>query len=240
MERLSSLRGADVISADQEKIGSVEEIFVDEETGQPEWIGLGTGMFRSKRVLVPVQGAEFGEDAVIVPYSKDQVKDTPDIDGDHVSQEAEQGLYAHYGLDYSERRSGSGLPEGEASGATGTVDETEVVRSEEELQVGKRESEAGRVRLHKWVETEPVEMNVDLKQETARVTRETIDQPVSDAEIAEDDVEVALHREEAVVQKQAVAKERVGLEKDVETERETVRDELRKERVEVEGENVER
>ena len=44
-----------------------------------------------------------------------------------------------------------------------------------------------------------------------------------------------LHREKPVVQKRAVAKERVGLEKDVQTEKQTVKDELKKERVEVEG-----
>jgi hypothetical protein len=51
----------------------------------------------------------------------------------------------------------------------------------------------------------------------------------------EEEVEMPLHRQKAVVQKQAVAKERVGLEKDVQTETQTVADELKKERVEVEG-----
>ena len=235
MENLRSAQGMPVHSTEGEKLGSVEEIFIDEETGEPEWIGLGTGFFGTKRVLVPVKGAELREDAVYVPYSKEQVKDTPDIDSDQISQETEGELYAHYGLDYSERRSGSGLPEGGPQKQRGTTGEEEVVRTEEELQVGKRETEAGRARLRKWVETEPVEADVELKRERARVTREPVDQPVSDAEIGEQDVEVPLREEEAVVQKQAVAKERVGLEKDVETDRETVSDELRKERVEVEG-----
>ena len=113
--------------------------------------------------------------------------------------------------------------------------EATVTRSEEELRVGKEASMAGRARLRKWVETEPVEMDVELRRETARVTREQIDQPVGDAQIGDDEVEVELREELPVVQKQAVAKERVGLETDVETERATVSDQVRKERVEVEG-----
>src|ERR687893_352101 len=101
MDELMQARGQGVYSSEGEKIGSVEEIFVDEQTGQPEWIGLGTGMFGSKRVLVPVEGAQQSSQGFEVPYTKDQVKQTPDIDSDEISQETEARLYSHYGLDYS-------------------------------------------------------------------------------------------------------------------------------------------
>jgi uncharacterized protein (TIGR02271 family) len=233
MQELGEMRGLPVYASDGDKIGQVDEIFYDEETNRPEWIGIGTGFLGTKRVLVPVEGADYSQDGLTVRYSKEQVKDSPDIDSDELSQETEQELYSYYGLGYSERRSGTGLPEGGRE----RVDEAEtsVTRSEEELAVGTRDVEAGRARLRKWVETEPVEMDVELKRETARVTREPIDRAVSDAEIGEEEVAVELREEEAVVQKQAVAKERVGLERDVETTTETVSDEVRKERVEVEG-----
>jgi uncharacterized protein (TIGR02271 family) len=239
------MRGTTVYSSEGEKIGSVDEIFVDQETGEPEWIGLGTGFFGTIRVLVPVAGASVAEDRITVPYSKDQVKDTPEIDADEISQDTEAQLYSHYGLGYSERRSDTGLPQrGPTSGPedealdadlVARAGESSVTRSEEQLRVGKRDVEAGRARLHKWVETEPVETDVELRRETARVEREPIDQPVSGAEIGEEEIEVPMRAEEPVVQKEAVAKERVSLETDVETERELVSDEVRKERVEVEG-----
>ena len=239
MDRLSQARGETVYSSDGEKIGSVDEIFYDYDTNQPEWVGVGTGIFGKKRALVPVEGADLRADGFYVPYTKDQVKSSPDIDADEISQETEQSLYSHYGLGYSERRSASGLPQG-AGGTTvegvGTVErEGGVTRAEEELRVGKRETEAGRARLRKWVETEPVSADVELERETARVTREPVDQPASGADIGEQEVEVPLREEQPVVQKETVAKERIGLEKDVETERQTVGDEVRKERVEVEG-----
>jgi uncharacterized protein (TIGR02271 family) len=245
IDDLQAARGEPVYSSDGEKIGSVEEIYVDEETGRPEWIGLGTGFFGKKRVLVPVEGAERTGDGFTVPYSKEQVEDTPDIDSDEISQETEQLLYAQYGLGYSERRSETGLPEGAPGTAVGAerrgaADEAELVRTEEELKIGKRGVEAGRVRLRKWVETEPVETDVELRRERVRVEREPIDQPASGAEIGEQEVEVPVHEEEAVVQKETVAKERISLEKDVETERETVGDEVRKERVDIEGDDVTR
>ena len=234
---LQSARGQTIYGADGDKIGSLEELFVDEQTGKPEWLGVGTGMLGTKRVLVPITGMTPSDGGFRVPYSKDQVKETPDIDDDEISQETEAQLYAHYGLDYSEDRSDTGLPAGGRPQAT-TSEDAAVVRSEEELSVGKRDVARGRARLHKWVETEPVSANVELRQEMARVTREPIDQPVSGVEIGEQEIEVELRGEEAMVQKQTVAKERISLEKDVTTERETVSDEVRREHVEVEADGA--
>jgi uncharacterized protein (TIGR02271 family) len=244
IERLSQARGTTVYAQDGEKIGSVEEIFQDYETRQPEWIGIGTGFFGTKRVLVPVQGAELRDDGLYVPYTKDQVKDAPDIDADEIDETTEQALYSHYGLSYSERRSSTTLPAG-MPGTMGAEDEADtqregmVTRHEEELHVGKRDVEAGRARVRKWVESEPQEVDVALRRETARVTREPVDRPASEGEIGEEEIDVPLRGEEAVVEKQTVAKERVGLERDVETERETVGGEIRKEQIDVEG-DVER
>lgn len=219
MDQLQGMRGAPVYDASGDQIGKVEEIFVDDSSQRPEWIGLGTGFFGTKRVLVPVETASRHEDGLSVPYEKDHVKGAPDLDEDHIDPATERDLYAYYGL------AGGGDVSGDQS----------VTRHEEELAVGKQEVQEGRARLHKWVETEPVAMDVELQHETARVTRQPVDEPVGDAELGEESVDVPLKGERAVVQKQAVAKERVGLETDVETERETIQDEVRKERVEVEG-----
>jgi uncharacterized protein (TIGR02271 family) len=237
MDRVAELRGAPVYAEDGGQIGEVEEIFLDDQTRKPEWIGIGTGFLGTKRVLVPVENAQIDGNAFRVPYSKDQVSKSPDIDGDEISQSLEAELYSYYGLEYSEQRSDSGLPEGGApAGADmGDMDEDlSVTRSEEELAVGKRGVETGRVRLRKYVETEPVEMDVALRRETAQVRTEEINQPVSGVELGEQEIEVPLHGEEAVVEKQTVARERVTVDKDVQTEHQTVADEVRKERVEVE------
>jgi uncharacterized protein (TIGR02271 family) len=238
LDELSAIRGAPVYAADDEKIGKVEEIFLDDDTQRPEWIGIGSGVFKSKHVLVPVAGAEVIPDGVRVPYPKDQIGATPDIDADHIDQQTEQALYSHYGFEYGERRSDSGLPEGAPT--AGASEQGEVTRSEEELTLGKERVSAGTVRLRKWVETEPVSTEVSLQKERARVEREPINEPVSDSAIGEEEVEVPLTAEQAVVDKQTVAKERISLDKDVTTDTETVSDELRKEQIDLDGENVRR
>ena len=113
------MRGSAVYDRDGDKIGSVDEIFYDEQTGKPEWIGIGTGFFGTKRVLVPVVGARATDEGINVRYSKDQVKDSPDIDSDEISEETELALYSHYGLEASKRRSDTLLPTGERETSRG-------------------------------------------------------------------------------------------------------------------------
>ena len=230
-EQASQLKGATVMDQDGDKVGSVEDIYLDRETDEPEWILVNTGLFGTKSTFIPLREARLEGGQIMVPYDKDHIKAAPKMDPDgELSQEEEQGLYSHYGLGYSEYRSDTGLPEGEPTTTTGG--ET-VTRAEEELRVGTRPVEAGGVRLRKWVETEPATAEVETRRETARVEREPINQPVGDAAIGEQEVEVPLQAEEPVVGKETVAKERVTVDKDVETRPETVTEEVRKEQVEV-------
>jgi hypothetical protein len=111
------LVGATLYSSDGEELGSVDEVFVDKDTNKPEWLALTSELFKATRRLVPVAGAEQWPDGIRVPYAADQVKATPEIEGREVSQEAERVLYSRYGLRYSERRSGTGLPERRESAA---------------------------------------------------------------------------------------------------------------------------
>jgi uncharacterized protein (TIGR02271 family) len=225
--RLDEMRGAPVYDSTGDKIGKVEEIFYDMQSRVPEWVGIGTGVFGTKRVLVPVEGAQVTEDGLLVAYDKEHVKDSPDIDDEEISAECEAELRAYYALQNGSSQS--------AASRAAVDEDPAITRSEEEIQVGKRSEQAGTARLRKWVETEPVALDVELRREVVRVTREPIDQPVADHDFSEQEIEVPLHQEKPVVQKQAVAKERVSLEKDVQSDTTRVEDELKKERVEVEG-----
>jgi uncharacterized protein (TIGR02271 family) len=115
-----------------------------------------------------------------------------------------------------------------------------MTRSEEELHVGTAKREAGRARLRKWVESEPVSTTVQTSHEEARIEREPITDANVDAatdgpELSEEEHEVTLHSEEPVVEKRTVPKERVRLTKDTHTDEAEVSDEVRKERIETEG-----
>ena len=115
-----------------------------------------------------------------------------------------------------------------------------MTRSEEELRVGTTERESGKARLRKYVVTEDVEKTVPVRREEVRVEREPItegnvDDATEGPAISEEEHEVTLHAEEAVVEKRAVPKERVRLDKDVVEEEEQVSETVSKEQIEVDG-----
>ena len=105
-------RGLNMVDRDGSKIGKVEDIFLDVETDQPEWALVHTGTFGSRATFVPIANARFDGDAVRVPFDKADVKGAPKAEpGTELSQDDEADLYRHYGMDYSEARSDTGLPE---------------------------------------------------------------------------------------------------------------------------------
>jgi uncharacterized protein (TIGR02271 family) len=116
-----------------------------------------------------------------------------------------------------------------------------MTRSEEELKIGKTQREAGRARLRKYVVTDEVTETVPVRREEVRVerepiTEENVDEAMAGPDISEEDHEVTLMEEEAVVEKRAVPKERVRLDKEAVTDEREVTAEVRKEQIEVEGE----
>jgi uncharacterized protein (TIGR02271 family) len=226
-------RGRTVIGSDGEEIGKLEEVYHDPASGQPEWALVNTGLFGTKSTFVPLAGASTTGGAIQIAYSKEQVKDAPAIEPDgELSVAEEEGVFAHYGLSSS----------GPAAEPTEPVSETDeaMTRSEEELAVGKRTRERGRVRLRKYVVIEQVEKTVPVRREEVRIEREPItegnvEEAVSGPAISEAEHEVVLHEEEPVIEKRVVPKERVRLAKDTRTEEEQVSEEIRKERIEAEG-----
>ena len=241
--------GRAMLDRDGNRIGTIDTIYLDDQTGQPEWAVVNTGLFGTKASFVPLaQASEAGGD-VRVPYDKQLVKDAPRIDADqHLSEAEERRLWRHYGLDYdatdrdvTARRHASGRgPVGRDTSGPRTDDA--MTRSEEELRVGTAQRERGRVRLRKYVTTEQVEQTVPVRREKARLEREPItdanlDAATSGPEISEEEHEVTLREEEPVVEKRVVPRERVRLDKDTVTGEERVAEEVRKEQVEVQDED---
>ncbi|MDT0274540.1 PRC and DUF2382 domain-containing protein [Blastococcus goldschmidtiae] len=266
-DTLDRVIGKDVYDESGQKIGSAGEVYLDDETGQPEWVTVRTGMFGTKESFVPIRDADLTNDGLRVPVSKDRVKDAPKIDTDgHLSPQEEQELYRYYGMgtgttgrtDRTESTTGmaSAGTAGMAAGGTtdtdtnrhgtvghdtsGPTTDDAMTRSEERLNVGTRSEETGRARLRKYVVNENVTETVPVAHEEVRVEREPItDGNVGNAmdgpAISEEEHEVTLHAERAVVEKEAVPVERVRLDKTTVTEQEQVSADLRKEEIEVDG-----
>ncbi len=235
-------RGHDLSDRHGQKIGSIEEIYLDAETRQPEWALVTTGLFGSKRSFVPIAEATTEGDEIRVPFDKDTVKDSPRMDPDgELSQREEADLYRHYGVQHSPAGSDAGTGE-DASGTgedvSGPNTDDAMTRSEEELHVGTAQRETGRARLRKYVVEDEVTQTVPVRREEVRIEREPItDATVGDAtsgpDISEEEHEVVLHEEEPVAEKRVVPKERVRMDTDVHTDEREVSETVRKERVDV-------
>lgn len=231
--------GADVVGSDGDKIGSLENVYTDADSGRPEWLGVKTGLFGTKETLVPIEGVQGDGEDLRVAYSKDQVKDAPNVDPEHgeVDRGDEGEIYEHYGLtrsarsedDDGGRAKGNPKTKGNAKGDDGAS----MTRSEEEMDVGTRKTEGGKVRLAKHVVTENVTTTVPVRKEVARIEREPITDGDGNGTIEEGEEEIVLSQEEVVTGKKVVEKERVRLAKDVETEEREVSGEVRKERIDI-------
>jgi uncharacterized protein (TIGR02271 family) len=264
LDTVQNWQGRTMVDPAGDKLGTIDAIYLDDDTGQPEWATVTTGLFGTKATFVPLAQAQAMGDSVQVPYDKQRVKDAPNMQADgQLSQGEEAELYRHYGLDYTESRSDSGLPA--ATGhdmdsrdrhrdglyddaqdiavgrdASGPTADDAVTRSEEELHVGTQARERGRARLRKYVTTEQQQVTVPVRREEVRVEREPItdanlDAATSGPDISEEEHEVTLHEETPVVEKRVVPRERVRLDTETVTEQRQVGEEVRKEQIEVEG-----
>jgi uncharacterized protein (TIGR02271 family) len=226
---------AAVLGPDGSRIGPIGQVFLDDATGEPEWVTVRTGLFGGAESFVPLRGATVADGAVHVAFDKDTVKGAPRVEDPegHLEAEDETALYAYYGLP------GDGQETPRTGTGTGTDDA--MTRSEERLDVSKERVATGRARLRKFVVTEQVTRTVSLRHDEVRIERE----PVTDADrevvlaagaaLTPAEHEVVLTAERVVVAKEVVPVERVRLDVDTVQEDRVVSEEVRKEQIEVEG-----
>ncbi|MFC9327401.1 PRC and DUF2382 domain-containing protein, partial [Kitasatospora sp. NPDC057015] len=102
------LIGHRAVDRNGDKIGTVDEVYLDDATGQPEWAAVRTGIF-GRDAFVPLTTSEFSGEELRVPYDKSLVKESPDFGvGQHLSPAQELQLYRYYGLDTpADNQSGS-------------------------------------------------------------------------------------------------------------------------------------
>jgi uncharacterized protein (TIGR02271 family) len=262
---MSTLTGATVVDASGGKIGKVGQVYVDDRTGQPDWVTVKTGLFGTNESFVPLAAARLERGRLVVGVTKDQVSGAPQADQDgHISERDEMEIYRYYGLSRAESGS-AGYGTGAAGGAgyetgdraygqgdaaghdrsaghdtSGPNTDEAMTRSEERLVAGTQTTETGRARLRKYVVTETQQVDVPVSHEEVRLEREPItdanrDAAYSGPEISEEEHEVTLHAERPVVAKEAVPVERVRMDTETVTEEQTVNESVRKEQIDVEG-----
>jgi uncharacterized protein (TIGR02271 family) len=253
-QQIQQVIGTTAYDADGDKLGKVGEVYLDDETGRPEWATVHTGLFGTKETFVPLAQADLSGDQLRFPYDKAKIKDAPKVDADgHLSPQEEQELYRYYGLgngtdttvtDTTTTTGTAGVAgtaglagtggrtdhTGEAGvvgrDTSGPTTDNAMTRSEERLNVGTRSEEVGRARLRKYVVTENVTETVPVSHEEVRVERE----PITDANVGNALDGPAISEEEHEVtlhaERPVVEKEAVPVER-IRLDKETVTDQER-------------
>ncbi|MEU4511008.1 PRC and DUF2382 domain-containing protein [Nonomuraea wenchangensis] len=202
-----------LVGSDGQSIGQVGQVYLNDRTGDPEWVTVRTGMFGMKETFVPLAGCHRSGDEIRVPFDKEKIKDAPNIDVDgHLTIEEEARLYRHYGLQppaVPQQRSTS--PTGEArpgtvpGPATPTTTPT-MPATPTAGTTGSREDMGDMERIRRERETAGTG-GMEARTEMGRT-----------GETADTDVDMIMSEEHLRIGKETVESGRVRLRKYVETE----------------------
>jgi uncharacterized protein (TIGR02271 family) len=245
-EELQNMEGQTAVDVNGAKLGKIGQIYVDDQTGQPLWVTITTGMFGTKQSFAPLYGSRPAGGDLQLAVTKDMVTDAPGVEADgHIEDSENEALGTYYngylgGTAQDQDQGYAGDTREDLAGRDGikgrdTTDDA-MTRSEERLHVGTEQAQAGRARLRKYVVTENVTQTVPVSHEEVRLERE----PVTDAnrgaatsgsDISEEEHEVTLRAERPVVSKDTVPVERVRLGTETVTEDHQVSETLRKEQI---------
>jgi uncharacterized protein (TIGR02271 family) len=249
-EDLQNMEGQTAVDVNGAKLGKIGQIYVDDQTGQPLWVTISTGMFGTKQSFAPLHGSRPAGGDLHLAVTKDMVTGAPGIEADgHIEDSENEALYTHYsgylgGTPQDQGQGHAGDNRDDLAGRDGiqgrdtsgpTTDDA-MTRSEERLRVGTEQVRAGRARLRKHVVTENVTQTVPVSHEEVRVEREPITNAsrgdaMSGPDISEEEHEVTLNAERPVVNKETVPVERVRLGTETVTENQEVSETLRKEQI---------
>src|SRR5580692_8544053 len=95
-------QGKMLVDINGEKIGKLQDVYVDVETDVPQFATVKEGFIGRHLTFVPLGGIQIGPDDLLVPVTKEQVRSAPEIEmhGDELSQADESALYHHFELNY--------------------------------------------------------------------------------------------------------------------------------------------
>jgi uncharacterized protein (TIGR02271 family) len=237
-----------------QRIGPISDLFVD-DSDEPEYVGVEPGTISDRSVLVPAEVISINDGLrrMVVSRPVTVVETAPSLGYDEeVTPDFERRVRLHYALPIARESEGTAVPivpaEPVETGSAETVsdvagredDEVTVRRSEEELLVGRREREAGAMRIRKRVRTETEHLEVPKKRVEVTVERVPVEEDQSGEpgitatpQIEEEEIVVPVVEEEIVVEKRPVVKEEIRIRKRVVEDVEIVEEDVRKEEVEI-------
>ena len=102
--------GKVIVDRDGERIGKLQDVYVDVETDEPQFGTVKEGVFGRHLTFVPLAGVQVGPESLQVATTKEQVRSAPDIElqGEELSQSDESTLYHHFEQNYTPINTQSG------------------------------------------------------------------------------------------------------------------------------------
>jgi uncharacterized protein YrrD len=99
---VANWHGKLLVDVNGEKIGKLEDVYVDVETDLPQFATVKEGFIGRHLTFVPLGDIKLGPDELQVAVSKEQVQAAPNIEqhGEELSQADESALYHHYEINY--------------------------------------------------------------------------------------------------------------------------------------------
>ena len=209
---VNDLQRYEVVDSTGDKVGGVGQVYLSDETGEPTWVTVSTGLFGTKETFVPLNDARIADGVITVPYEKSFIKDAPRVDEDgSISVEEENELYRYYNL--GDQATGTAGREGVADGRRDGVDATmagagfaggEERRTDREDLAGDRRDEHAQDRLRDQdgegmtLHEERVDVGTErVETGRARLRKHVVTETKN--------VEVPVTREEVVLEREPVA-----------------------------------
>lgn len=98
-KNVQDLLSATAYDNNGDKLGDVNEVFVDDDSGQPTFVDVNHGLFGMGNSLVPLRGHSIDGNNLTLAFPKDRIKDAPDFDTDKpLTPDQQTEIYDHYGI----------------------------------------------------------------------------------------------------------------------------------------------
>lgn len=97
--RIEDLANATAYDVNGDKVGSVQDVYVNDTSGQPDFISVNHGLFGTGTSIVPLRGHSLRDGDLHLAFPKDRIEDAPDLDDNgHLTTNDQDALYRHYAL----------------------------------------------------------------------------------------------------------------------------------------------
>jgi hypothetical protein len=194
----NNFEGMNLYDNNGEKIGTFEDLYLDDESEQPKWATVSSGLFGLKQHYVPLTGVTRHEDGYKTPYAKEVILSAPSIDADeYLAANEEERLYTHYSMDKAR----------DQVGASQTND-ADMTRSNQTPREDGKEHAAGHMRLRKYVVISKTQVAVPVEEVADTELSADADNATAGLKLSKDEQEAVLRSEQSTTSQNTMSQER--------------------------------